>query len=275
MSLQGAASRWTTLVGFHGSDCSWDALALGRRLKPTTSATLVLGAVYLYRPLGGRLESGERVHTAAHRARALGGLAAAESVAIVAARSPAQGLCHLAETRRADLLVVGCPRVGRGRRLRGGDVADRLAMSCPCPLAVAPAGYRRSDQALRVVAAAFESSSAGVRALGTAAGLARGCGARLRLYVDPSGLEEAAGPIAQTAGIDVDVVPRAGSATKALLAADDVDVVVLADPPFTVVPPGRSIGALARRLQRPVVAVPRGVPATDQSAGVPLSHATP
>jgi nucleotide-binding universal stress UspA family protein len=266
---------WTTLVGFHGSDSSWDALAFARRLTPTTSAALLLGAVYVYRPLGGRLESGERVHAEAHRARALGGLGVTESVALIAARSPAHGLCHLAETRGADLLVVGCPRVGRGRRLRRGGVADRVVLCSPCPLAVVPAGYRRGDHDLRVVAASFEGSIAAVRALGTAAGLARGCGARLRLYVDPPALEAVAGAIADMAGIDVDVVPRARSATKTLLPADDVDVVVLGDPPFTVVPPGRSIVALARRLQRPVVALPRRVAATDESPGVPLLQATP
>lgn len=249
---------WTTLVGFHGSDGSHDALALGRRVTPSTEASLILGVVYQYHPLGGRFDGAEPVRAEAHRARDIQGPGPPESVAIVPARSAVDGLRELAGMRHADLVVVGSERA-RSRRFRGGGVGARLASDCPCPVAVAPPGYRHDAVPIRVVGAAFDGSDASLSAIRGAAELARGCGARLRVYADSADIEAIAEPAARAGAVDVRVVARRGASVAALMdAAPELDLLALAaEGPTLGLLRGRSVVTLAMRLMRPVIVVPR------------------
>jgi nucleotide-binding universal stress UspA family protein len=101
---------------------------------------------------------------------------------VVPEASPVRGLAELAASLDADLLVVGSDwRVGVGRMLAGG-VARRLLAAAPCPVAVAPAGYRdRPAEAPRVVGVAFDASPGALRAVAFAERLALGADATMRV----------------------------------------------------------------------------------------------
>lgn len=57
----------------------------------------------------------------------------------IADASPELALRHLAEFEEADLMVAGSPSLGRARRLLDEDDEP-----LPCPLAIAPPGYRHA-----------------------------------------------------------------------------------------------------------------------------------
>ena len=60
----------------------------------------------------------------------------------VASTSPARALDRLAESERAELIVVGSTHTGRLGRIVPGSTAERLLHGAPCPVAVVPHGFR-------------------------------------------------------------------------------------------------------------------------------------
>jgi len=96
--------------------------------------------------------------------------------------SLARGLHQAARRTGAGLLVLGSTHHSRlGRRLLGGS-ADALVPGAPCPVAVAPPGFRdRAALEPPVVGVAFDGSPAAEAALGVGTDLAAAAGARLRI----------------------------------------------------------------------------------------------
>jgi nucleotide-binding universal stress UspA family protein len=96
--------------------------------------------------------------------------------------SLARGLQDAARHADAGLLVLGSTHHRRlGRRLLGGS-ADALVPGAPCPVAVAPPGFR--DRAVLdppVVGVAYDGSPAAQAALTLGTDLATVAGARLRI----------------------------------------------------------------------------------------------
>jgi nucleotide-binding universal stress UspA family protein len=96
--------------------------------------------------------------------------------------SLARGLHDAARQADAGLLVLGSAHHTRlGRRLLGGS-ADALVPGAPCPVAVAPPGFR--DHATLdppVVGVAYDGSPAAKAALALATDLATAARARLRI----------------------------------------------------------------------------------------------
>jgi len=191
----------TIVVGYDGTDHGDDALALGRLLAHAIGAEITVACVYPDEPLG---ESAAGVEIAAgarsdaedalDRARAwLEGSAAAGAAAplnggtrlhAVPGPSPSHALHEMAEEAGAEAIVVGATHHGRALRLLTGSTPDAVLNHAPCPVAVAPDGFRdtvHGEAAVRQLGVAFDGSPQSAHALAVAAEYARGAGARLRL----------------------------------------------------------------------------------------------
>jgi len=194
----------TIVVGYDGTDHGDDALALGRLLMGMADAELVVACAYPDEPLGEsaaavEVAQGMRADAEAklERARAWlagsGGAAAAQgstagtdgvSLRAVPGASPSHVLHDLAEATDALAIVVGATHHGRALRLLTGSTPDAVLNHAPCPVAVAPDGYRdaaRGAGGVRQVAVAFDGSPEALHALEVAASFARGADARLRV----------------------------------------------------------------------------------------------
>jgi len=181
-----SALPYTRLIaGYDGSDHAADGLALAELLSDVTGAELLVTAVvpqeFPYVP-----GTHEREQALRSLARDMLVDAVAESdrvhTRVIAARAAAHGLHDLAESEGADAIVVGSSRHGAIGRVLAGSVAERLLHGAPCPVTVAPAGYRdRGRGGLEVVACAFDGSDEARRAAEHAEYLARAAGATLRL----------------------------------------------------------------------------------------------
>ena len=86
----------------------------------------------------------------------------------------------VAEDEAVDLIVVGSTRTGRMGRVLPGSTAERLLHGAPCPVAVAPVGYRDAvDHPLRRIGVAFDGSDEARAALRAGVVLAASSGAQL------------------------------------------------------------------------------------------------
>lgn len=281
------------IAGYDGSEPAVDGLALAELLTEVTGAELIVAAVVPHEfPYAPGTPEREEVLRSQAEGMLVDAVAESDRVhsRVVAERSAAQGLHDLAEDEEADAVVVGSSHRGPIGRVLAGSVAQRLLHGAPCPVAVAPAGYRdRPDKGLRVVACAFDGSDEAHLAVQHAEYLARCTGGFLRLLavhepelifgVDqvPGGydrvelgrlerkrltreLEEAAASIAP--GIDVQQHLLEGYAVDALAGAagDGVDLLVVGSrgygPVRRVLLGGVSSG-LMRSSPAPVLAVPR------------------
>jgi nucleotide-binding universal stress UspA family protein len=194
------------LLGYDGRPESDDALDLAVVIAQALGATLVAGTISAKGAL--RARSGSARAVASERAGA-GTLAAAERAIreraptvqvekrTLAARGPAKGLRELAKLRTSSLVVVGSTQSGRLDRVVLGTTAEQLCRDSPCPVAVAPRGYRRrAVKELRVIGVAFDAGHEARRALAVAVSLAEGAAAGLRVFgvVEPVRLHGSAAP---------------------------------------------------------------------------------
>jgi nucleotide-binding universal stress UspA family protein len=100
----------------------------------------------------------------------------------VAATSVGTGLHDVAESRGADLIVVGsCHRSAVGRVLAGDDARSVLHQA-PCAVAVAPAGYADRPRQTETIAVAYDGSEESEVALAHATLLAGDVGAELTAW---------------------------------------------------------------------------------------------
>ncbi|MGE3286704.1 MAG: universal stress protein [Pseudonocardia sp.] len=124
--------------------------------------------------------------------------AAAEPDFVVVGPGPVHEL--LAEQADADgaaVLVVGSTGHGLLGRLAAGGTVARLIPIAPCPVAVAPRGYRHTaTRAMTVVAVAYDGTDEADRAAAVAVHLAERTGAALRFVTVA---EDAEGVAAATA----------------------------------------------------------------------------
>jgi nucleotide-binding universal stress UspA family protein len=99
---------------------------------------------------------------------------------VLGGTSPARVLHRVAETERADLIVVGSSHHSAVGRVLVGDAAANTLHGSPCPVAVAPRGAAEGQSALRTIGVGFDDRDEARRALELAAALARSCEASLR-----------------------------------------------------------------------------------------------
>jgi nucleotide-binding universal stress UspA family protein len=145
------------IVAFNGSPAGNDALGLGELFGRWADAELVVACVFPPPSLAGipfdpresRVAAGD--HRIFVRQDAEAVLAEARaflpddldvSFSAVECESPLHGLCELALSAPADLLIVGSSHRGRFKRLLQHSMARKLLRDSPCALAVAPRGLR-------------------------------------------------------------------------------------------------------------------------------------
>lgn len=105
-----------------------------------------------------------------------------------ASSSPARGLYELAESERADLVVVGSTRRGPMGRVLIGSTAEQLLQGAPCPVLVAPHTSNEAlpvsaerDRGFATIGVGFNGRPESEAALELAQELAGELGSRLRL----------------------------------------------------------------------------------------------
>lgn len=171
------------LVGYDDTDQSKDALALGKQLAGATGAELVAAGVFQWDPVWHGADARFRDADAEFE-RSIKD--AAETVGAVPqtfpSSSPAHGLHELAEKIGADLILVGSARHGRIGQIFAGSTAIALLHGSPCPVGIAPSGYReRVADEITSVAVGFDGSEESGQALLAASRLAAGVHAKLNL----------------------------------------------------------------------------------------------
>lgn len=206
---------------------------------------------------------------AAHRI--LGDSASAD-YQVVGPASAARGLHGLAEELSATVIVVGSSADTAMGRMGPGSTGERLLHGSPCPVAIAPRGYRfhQEDSTLRTVAVAYVDSAEGGEALRFAGSMAQRTGAALHLLTvtdrPESGLSERlateAAEVAPGVATSVEVLAgRDVSAALAKRSESGIDLLVCGSRGYG---PVRSVllGGVSRRLVRTaacsVLVVPRG-----------------
>jgi nucleotide-binding universal stress UspA family protein len=294
------------IVGVDESERSLDAVALATRLARGSGAELVLVCAYPYddAPSRGATTGYERylredaLATLARVADGLDGTVPVRTLA-VARLSPARAVQETAVSERASLIVIGSSHRGAVGRVMAGTTAERLLHGAPCPVAVAPLGFRDGGgTGLATIAVGWDGSPESEAALSAAVALARGAGARLRVievldvmlvgtpalmtgpgYVpQPDDLEERArGHLrerVEALPADVAAEPRLLMASpEAELArqSEEADLFVVGSRgygPHRAVLLGSVSGRLVRDAVCPVIVVPRGI-------GAPLEELFP
>jgi nucleotide-binding universal stress UspA family protein len=176
------------VIGFDGSDCGEDALALGTLLARATGGRPIVVATFPEDyPIGaGRVDAEwlafmrEQAEAMLAGARAMLGDAA--EYRAVSAKSASRSLHEVAEAEDAAVVVVGSGHRGAFGRVYPGSTAERLLHGAAAPVALAPRGFRaRGVEELRTVAVAYLDTTEGRAALMFAAALAQRTGARLRV----------------------------------------------------------------------------------------------
>jgi len=157
----GGAMSNPIVIGVDGSEQADDAMALGRILGAALHAPLLAACCYGHElgMISRRVAAYEEAQReAAERCvrQALGvrdGAIAGEPRAIFTP-SVARGLTETAETVGAVALVVGSSHRGAIGRAMAGSVGELLIQGAPCPVALAPRGYRGAP--LSIVGVAYD-----------------------------------------------------------------------------------------------------------------------
>ena len=176
----------TIVVGYDEREVSGDALALARLLAETTSARLVVAMVLPYEVRQMGLDA-YRHALAEDRQRVLlplleelGGTEQAD-VEVLGDHSTPRALHRFVEDSQADMVVIGSSERAELGRILAGTTAERLLHGSPCPVAVAPRGYRDTEPGLYVIGVAFDGSPESASALRLGADLATRASATVRI----------------------------------------------------------------------------------------------
>jgi nucleotide-binding universal stress UspA family protein len=194
----------------------------------------------------------------------------------------AKALHEAAEELDAGLLVVGSSRrSGLGRVLIGASTGERLLHGAPCPVAIAPRGWRQGRR-IAVVGVAYVDSDEGREALRSGHALARHIGAELRVFTvfepspgrrletEPAASErELRAAVAALDGVPAGVEALVGDPADVLIElSETLDLLVCGSRGYG---PLRSVmlGSVSRKLMQaarcPTMVVPRGVRASLES----------
>jgi len=181
------------VVGIDGLPGGRDAAVLAESLAPAT-VSISLAHVRVVAALQSRgspaafdVAAHERSNQILERELAARASVVDAEVISVLAASVGAGLHDVAESRGADLIVVGsCHRSVVGRVLAGNDTRSALHHA-PCAVAVAPAGYADRSGSVETIAVAYDGSGESEVALAHAVLLAEDLGAKLivRHFVEP------------------------------------------------------------------------------------------
>jgi nucleotide-binding universal stress UspA family protein len=217
-------------VGIDGTDAGRDALALALTLAPG-AAHLALAHVRVLEAPALRGDSAAfAVKTredsvqllSAERDRAA---VRAELLNVLAA-DVGSGLHDVAESRGADLLVVGSSQRSAVGRVLVGETARAVINRAPCAVAVAPHGYRMRVKTLEVIGVAYDDSAQSEVALAHAQALSAQTGARVvaRQVVEPKA--NPVGVFAAPPPVDAERDSGRAGESVGILGGGDMTVVV-------------------------------------------------
>jgi nucleotide-binding universal stress UspA family protein len=173
------------IVGIDGSDGGRDAFALACDLADeTTELVLVSSFPYdLHANRGTSRGYEDLVRT--DITKALDQSAAGDprcSVVVVADGSPGRALHHEAQRNEADLIAIGSCHRGAVGRVLLGDVSRVTLHGAPCPVAVAPQGYRNERKvAIETIGVGYNDTVESKAALELAVMLAEAGQSTLRI----------------------------------------------------------------------------------------------
>ena len=138
-----------------------------------------VGAHVAGRPCRG---AGRRRRRHARVGRASASAARSRRSRAVPSTSVARGLQAVADEEDALAIVVGPSHRGALGRVIPGSVGERLLRSAPCPVAVAPSGYRSAQPgAVRRIGVGFTPEPEADEALAAAVGIAARTGAAIQV----------------------------------------------------------------------------------------------
>jgi len=294
------------VVGVNDRKGGHDAIALARKLMGK-GGRLTVGHVltrdpYVYRGASAR-------YAAAEPARRLneceeeGALALLESTSAqarlgelgleftlrwVRSRSVGRGLHELAETVRADLLVLGSSRQSLIGRVRIGDDTRAALNGAPCAVAIAPVGYSARAVVAREIGVGYNGSPESEHALRVARELAGEWDVKLSAFTAVSvptsafgpeelSLSDAIDPLVRDARELIDalggVEPHAayGTAVEELtMYSASLDLLVVGSRdygPIGRLVHGSTCGRLAHTARCPLLVLTRAARAAETSAG--------
>jgi nucleotide-binding universal stress UspA family protein len=234
------------LVGYDSPKRGDEATALADALRDPRTGRLLLASAY---DEGRGDETAGMLEDARERLRTPD----RAQVRAIASDTPGRTLKALAETERADLVVVGSgSRSALGHPLPG-TAAERLACDPPCPVAVAPRGYTGGD--IRRIGIVYDGSPSADGALRAAESLALDLRAPLTVYLvaDP--------PVPSGSAVETLIrVPVEEIAGRAYGVIDLLFVGAAARGPLAEFR-GSVSGAFVRAAGCPVVVTPRCEPA--------------
>lgn len=179
----------TIIVGVEDSPRSEDAIALARTIALTSGGSTIAVCAFPYddRPEAHfNLAMRPLLQEAAEKTldRLCQGLDDDPHVRRIAVAdlSPARALERIACEHDASLIVVGPSHLSHLGRLHPGSTADRLLGGAPCPVALAPQGYRlRPAFGAGRITVAYDGLPEAEEALAAAAEIARATQAPLRV----------------------------------------------------------------------------------------------
>jgi nucleotide-binding universal stress UspA family protein len=266
------------LIGFDDTPHGHDALALGLQIAAKDGEPVTVATAFPDDEHGLLVAVQDsawvaRVRGVAERkldsARRLVGDRQGVAYRAIGPSSASRGLHELAEQTEPRLLVVGSSEHAAIGRISLGSTVENLLHGAPCPVAVAPRGYRDQQREIQSLAVAYDATSEADQALAFAVEAARRRGASLRLVAVADGpsealqdrLDEAAGQVAADVKASAEVVvARDVVKTLADLPGERPDALVCGSRGYGAV---RQVllGSVSNRLVRnaayPVVVVPR------------------
>jgi nucleotide-binding universal stress UspA family protein len=178
------------IVGVDGGPSGRDAVALAKLLV-AQDGELGLAHVYQltpYRGASGAYGPAQHAESMAllEEARAAAGVDA--ELIDITASSVGRGLHYLAETREADLLVVGSSAQSLVGRVLVGDITRAALVGAPCAVAVAPLGHGDAAGTIAKIGVGYDGTPECEAALALARELAaiHGASVSVMTVVEPS-----------------------------------------------------------------------------------------
>jgi nucleotide-binding universal stress UspA family protein len=164
------------IVGVDGRPHDADALALAELLHRALDARILLAHVT-------ESEAPEQPDAQEITSRAAETIGVASQTIRTGPMPAADGLCELAQEKRAEILVLGSSHRGPVGRIVPGAVTSRVLARAPCAIAVAPAGYAdRHRGSIATIGIAYDTTDASDAALDQASAAAARLGVPLVLY---------------------------------------------------------------------------------------------
>lgn len=266
------------LIGFDDTPNGHDALALGLQIAARDGEPVTVATVYPDDEHGLMVAVQDSAWVAQVRGVAERKLDAARQLVgdrqdvtfrAVGPGSASRGLHELAEETHPRLLVAGSSEHAAIGRIAPGSTVENLLHGAPCPVAVAPRGYRDRQQEIQCLAVAYDATPEADHALDFAIEAAGRRGATLRLVAVADAasddlqdrLDKAAARVPEGVKTTTEVVTaRDVVKTLADLPGERPDVLVCGSRGYGAV---RQVllGSVSNRLVRnaayPVVVVPR------------------